>query len=42
MRKAEISSQKIFSRFREIGTKLEEIDSRIRKPILGSERLDWV
>ena len=42
LRKAEISSQKIFSRFREIGTRLEEIDSRIGKPILGSERLDWV
>ena len=42
LRKAETSSQGICSRFREIGTRLEEIDSRIGKPILSSEGLDWV
>lgn len=42
LRKAETSSQEIFSRFRKIGTGLEKIDSRIGKPILGSEGLDWI
>ena len=42
MRKAETNSQEIFSRFREIGTRLEKIDFRIGKPVLGSEGLDWV